>query len=714
VVLLVLAFVCVASLLGGALTSDFGLTNDPESQRAEDLIASRLGESQRSVDVVVVRSPTATVDEQAFRMKVDELVQALSRTEAVAGTRTYYASRDSSLVSGDRHATLVPLEIRPGTENNEGAMAKAIDTVRAADGGRFDVTITGKFTTDEALQTQSQEDLKHGEFFFGAPAALVILLLVFGTVVAGIVPLLMAITAIVITLGVVALLGQVFEVSIFAVNMVTGMGLALGIDYSLFILSRYREERRGGLEKVDAIRGAGGTASRAVLFSGMAFVLALLGMFLVPDLILRSLAAGAVIVGFISVLAALTLLPAILTLLGDRVDALPLPLIGPAAAKGGSENRFWGRIVRAVMRRPVLSLVLSAGVLIAAAVPITSYDTGFAGTSTLPDKTAAKQGFVALHDAFPRGSAEPVFVAIDGSVSSPRVRAAIDRFTQTVAADPRFGEPSVRAVPAKEFALVTVPQVGESQSKEGLAAAEDVRKTYVPRMFRDVDVTVLVGGEAATTIDYTDTTGFWMPFVFAFVLGLSLVLLTIAFRSIVVATKAILLNLLSVGAAYGLLVLVFVKGVGADLLGFQQVDSIVAWVPLFLFSVLFGLSMDYHVFLLSRIRERFLETGDNEAAVEQGVASTARLITGAALIIIAVFIGFALGDLVMFQQMGFGIAVALFLDATIIRSVLVPASMKLLGRWNWYLPAWLRWLPDVHVEGEGARGATRPASSPAR
>jgi RND superfamily putative drug exporter len=248
--------------------------------------------------------------------------------------------------------------------------------------------------------------------------------------------------------------------------------------------------------------------------------------------------------------------------------------------------------------------------------------------------------------------------------------------------------------------VLTVPIQGDAHGEDAVQAVRELRSEHVPRAFPDPAVEVLVSGETAESIDRSDTMSHWLPIVFAFVLGLSFVLLTVAFRSLVVPAKAIAVNLLSVGAAYGLLVLVFHEGIGNELLGFAQLDTIESWVPLFLFGVLFGLSMDYHVFLLSRIRERFRQTGDNSDAVAHGVGSTGHIITGAALIIIAVFSGFARGDLVMFQQMGFGVAVALLLDATVVRLVLVPAAMELLGKGNWYLPSWLRWLPDVHVEGQ--------------
>jgi uncharacterized membrane protein YdfJ with MMPL/SSD domain len=392
------------------------------------------------------------------------------------------------------------------------------------------------------------------------------------------------------------------------------------------------------------------------------------------------------------------------------VDSLRIPFFGRAAA--GAESRFWGRIVRAVMRRPVVSLVAAVALLLAAAVPVLWLETGTAGITTLPDRFESKQGFLLLNREFPGQTVDPVQIVIDGEADAPGVQTAIQRLEDALAEREIFGPPTEETSPGRDLVVLTVPIAGDSVSAEAVAAVRELRSDVIPRAFAGTEAEVFVGNDTAEDIDYFDVMDTWLPIVIVFVLGLSFVLLTLAFRSIVVPATAIVMNLLSVGAAYGLLVLVFVKGVGNEIFGFQQVDIVEAWVPLFLFAVLFGLSMDYQVFLLSRIRERYTQTGSNEDAVSFGVGSTARLITGAALIIIAVFAGFARGDLVMFQQMGFGIAVALFIDATIIRSVVVPATMTILGRWNWYLPSWLSWLPDVHVEGreEPARTATAAGS----
>ena len=601
----------------------------------------------------------------------------------------------------DRDATGMLVALGPDGEDD---IEDVVEAVQGADGqAGFDVAITGEHTLDADFDTLAGEDLRDGELGFGLPVALIVLLLVFGSVVAGLVPLLLAIVSITIALGLLALVGQAFALSVFATNMLTGMGLALGIDYSLFVLSRFREERHHGRERRAAIAAVGATASRAVLFSGIAFTLAMVGLLLVPSTIMRSLAAGAIAAAVVSVAAALTLLPAVLSLLGDRVNALRLPLFGRAADR--EESRFWSGAVGAVLRRPVLSLVLATAVLLVMAAPVLGLRSGEAGVSTLPDRLAAKQGYVALNAEFPGQTTEPVEVVIDGDADAPAVEAGIERLRRQLAGEPRFGRPQAETNEAGDLTVITVPIEGDPLGQQAVDAVRELRE-LAPAAFPDPGVEVLVGGDTAETIDESDTMRRWLPIVLAFVLTLSFVLLTIAFRSLVVAAKAIVVNLLSVGAAYGLLVLVFQEGIGNELFGFPQIDTIEAWVPLFLFAVLFGLSMDYHVFLLSRIRERYRQTGDNRDAIAHGVASTGRIITGAALIIIAVFSGFARGDLVMFQQMGFGVAIALLLDATIVRLVLVPAAMQLLGDRNWYLPTWLRWLPDVHVEGAKRRPPT--------
>jgi putative drug exporter of the RND superfamily len=692
---IVVALALSAVFLPGNLTTTGHVTGNPESKQAEDIFHTRFPPDPRGVDeLIVVRSPTRTVGDPAFHAFVERLVEQGRASRVVYRAFTYYDTHSPAQVSSDRHATLIGIQRQADVD-------PLLSLVKRSNGENgFTVVMTGEGTLDHDFNDLSQHDLKSGELQFGLPAAFVILILVFGAVVAGLIPLVMAMVAIMVALGLCAILAEVFSLSVFFVNMLTGMGLALGIDYSLFVVSRYREERANNRAELDAIAAAGATASRAVLFSGSVFVIALSGMLLVPSNVMKSLGVAAIAVGIVSVLAALTLLPALLGLLGDRVNALRVPFIGRNTGSG-QEGRFWGAVVRAVMRRPLLSLLTFGALLLVAASPAIGLKLGASGVSTLPDRLESKQGYEALVRDFPQASSSPALIAVEGRVSLPPVRAAISRLRHELARGPVFGASDVRYSANGDTAAIGVQVGGDRTGPTALAAIRHLRSDLIPRAFSGTDARVVVGGDTADNVDFIDAMNAWLPIVFVFVLGLSFVLLTVVFRSIVIAATSIALNLLSVGAAYGLVVLVFHHGVGSGLFGFQRIDAIEAWVPLFLFSVLFGLSMDYQVFLLSRIKERYDETGSTTDAVVHGVSSTARLITGAALIIVAVFWGFAMGDLVMFQQMGFGIAVALLIDATIIRSVLLPAAMRLLGDWNWYLPHWLEWLPRIQIEAEG-------------
>ena len=717
VVLLVVAVGIISTLLDDVLTTEFGFTNNPESKRADKLLEERLRGPRKVNEIVVVQSldPTVTVDHEAFQGRVKALYEkivALGPKKIAEGSH-YYQSGSEFLVSSDRRTTIMPF-LMAGDFDEAGDNVEAVlDMVRAANGkDGFKVLIAGESSIAVEANEIDQADIQKGERI-GVPMALLILLVLFGALVAALIPIVLAIVAIIVALGAAALVGQLFELVFFVTLMISMIGLAVGIDYSLLILSRYREERRRGAEKIEAIARTGATASRTVFFSGVTVVVALLGLVIVPMSVYQSLAAGAILVVIAAVMASLTLLPASLSLLGDKINALRLPFVGRRGEgqAGHNSGGFWDWVTHAVMRRPLVFLVVTAGLLIAAASPLFDMNTGFNGVDGFPDGMQSKEAFLILEREFSFGVAAPTEIAIEGDIDSESVQAGIKRLQDMLESDPEFSSQSRISInAARDVALLTVHIPGEPSSDKAVAALERLRSQYIAEAFEKhgVQAEVLVTGLTAFSSDFFEIAGRFTPFVFAFVLTLSFILLTLVFRSIVIPAKAILMNLLSVGAAYGLLVLVFQKGVGADLLGFQQTDAIEAWLPLFLFSVLFGLSMDYHVFLLSRIRERYDQTHDNSEAVAYGLRSTAGLITGAALIMVAVFSGFAAGRLSGNQQVGFGLAVAIFLDATIVRSLLVPASMRLLGRFNWYLPSMLQWLPDLRVESEDL--AEAPAS----
>jgi RND superfamily putative drug exporter len=712
IAIIVVSFVVIATLLSSALNTEQVPTNDPQSMRGLDVAEAHLDEQNDVDEVLIVSSKTYQVNAPQFQQFLGKLAgQAGKVGVAVTGASDdgqapAPGSEQGPPISKDGHAILVPLRLLHD-EDQDARLKTSDKLVTAVDKADrdpdFAVEVTGDATTDFDITNLSQSDLEHGELYVGLPVALLVLLVVFGTVVGALMPLMIAFVGIITAVALTALVGQAWELNVFVINMISGMGLALGIDYSLFIVSRYREERQHGSTRDAAIRTTGATASRAVLFSGLTFVVALSGMLLVPTTIMRSLAAGAILVGITAVLAALTLLPATLHLLGDRVDSFAVPFIGRRRERGSGTHGFWPRLVQKVMRHPVLWGGTVAVLLLIAATPLLGMKTGAAGVGTLPEDLHSRQGYEALQANFPEQTFAPARVIVyqqDG-IGQEAQRAIAD-LRDALAEDDRFGTVTEERSQDGKVIQVSVAVGADTVATRTVKAVRDLRDDVVPEAFGDVDgVDVMVTGKTSLFIDYFDVMSTWLPRVLGFVLGLSFLILLVVFRSIVVPIVAIVLNLLSVGATYGLLVLVFQHGVGHELLGFQHIDRTEAWVPLFLFSVLFGLSMDYHMFLLTRIRERWSHSRDTREAVAWGVGTTGRIITGAALIIVAVFLGFAIGDLVMFQQMGFGIGVALLIDATLVRGVLLPAAMAIIGEHNWYLPKWLEFLPEVQLEGDG-------------
>ena len=684
-----------------ATTNETEFISDPESIVARNLLEDRLRGPQPVNELLIVSSNTVTVDDAEFKERVDSLIAAVNALGSgiVNSAFSYYDIGDDRMVSGDRSTTIIPIVMT-------GDLDEAVDNIeplreiaeQADRKGGFEVILSGAASVQKDFRELAEKDLLRGEII-GGTLALIILIIVFRAVGSAPVPIVLAVCSIVLAMALAALMGAAYNVSFFIWNMITMIGLALGIDYSLFIVARYREERAAGLTKDDAIARAGATATRAVFFSGATVVLALIGMLMVPTTVFYSLGLGAILAAVMAVLSALTLLPALLSLMGDWIDAWPVPLLGGGSSSSGDGGGFWAAVTRLVMGHPMVSLVLVVAVLLAAAYPLLDMNRGSAGVDTFPDDLRTKDGFLILQREFNAGLISPTEIVIDGPIASDGVKQAIERLTAALDTDALFTVIDFDVNPSGDLALLRAAINSSQWSNVALNAARHLREDYIPAADFPPGVDVYVGGGTAESIDFNDLANRWTPIVFVFVLSLSFLLLMVVFRSLVVPVKAIIMNLLSVGAAYGLLVLVFQKGFATDLLGFQKVDTIEAWLPLFLFSVLFGLSMDYHVILLSRIRERYDETHDNEESVAYGLRTTAGMITGAAVIMVAVFGGFAAGELVMFQQMGFGLAVAVLLDATIVRSVLVPATMRLLGDANWFFPSFLEWLPDLRVEG---------------
>jgi uncharacterized membrane protein YdfJ with MMPL/SSD domain len=756
---------------GDSLQAADDFIGHPESKQAQEVIAERIPGADADTEIVVVRSASLTVDDPAYAARVRELTSAIRELapQDVRAVATWYdaraaadaaaaevsavraaagadpatvkaaeaaarqaAGQAAALVSADRRTTILPVTMAVPSGEVDEHMTRLHAIVSGADGRTgFTVVLTGTGAWERDASEIAESDLRRGEAI-GIPIALLILVVVFASVVAALVPLALGVVAIIVGAALTALLGEGFMVSVFALNIVMMMGLAVGIDYTLFILSRFREELAEGRAVPDAVGRSAATASRAVLFSGMTVIIALCGMLVVPFTIFTSLGAGAILVVAAAVAASLTLLPAVLGLLGHRVNALRLPLgrLGrrarPTDAAGSPDERqgasaerssgFWTGTAAAIMRRPIVSLAAGAGVLLLLAAPGLDMQRGESGITGLPEDLGTRRGYEILSAEFSPGLTSPILLAVDGDLRDPRVAAALEKVRAAAQADGRF---SITGFERSDDGRLGVLSLAVDTDGTGAAAAQAVRELrsdLIPAATAGAPVRILVGGGPAQFADMIDLIDLYTPVVIAVVLLLSCILLLVAFRSLVIAVKAVFMNLLSVGAAYGLLTLVFQKGVGAGLFGFQQTGVIESWVPLLLFCILFGLSMDYQVFLLSRIRERYDQCGDTREAVSFGLQSTAGIITGAALIMVAVFAGLAAGEMVMFQEIGFGLAVAVAIDATLVRIVVVPSTMALLGRWNWYLPRWLRWLPQVSLDErtpvDGAAGPSGPAPSP--
>jgi uncharacterized membrane protein YdfJ with MMPL/SSD domain len=751
----------VALVIFGALqgifplnsTTGVELLNNPESEQGWDALKEHgIQDERHGRETVVIQSSSTTVDDPGFQSVVQSTTDALrANSDVVANATNYYElsgqnpDAANDLVSSDRKTTIIPVTLTGSLEDASHNGDEMLDIIHGQQDAHQDFTILtgGDASTTEEINTIVEEDIAKGETI-GVTLALIILLVVFGAFMPplkpirlwifsilgafppALVPILLALLAIVIAFGLAALLSQAFELSFFVTNMITMIGLAVGIDYSLFTVDRYREERRRGQSKLDAVQSSGATASRAVFFSGLTVVFALAGMFIVPNNIYRSLSVGAIFVVVVAVLATLTFIPAVIAILGNAVD-------WPQNRKYGEETiakqraydqetihkGFWGTITRAVMARPIISLVIAVAFLLLCAYPYLNFEPGLGGISTLPDEMEGKQAYEIVKSEFSAGETQPVEIVVEGPQDDPSVQQGVTQLQQSLAAattedgQALFGPSTVTPAPDGQAALVSVPFKVGPDSPAANDAIHALRDDIIPPIESTMtDTQILVTGITANNVDFLEMRDQYTPIVFTFVLGLSFLLLMVVFRSIVIATKAIIMNLLSVGAAYGLLIWVFQEGHLANLFGFDTVEVVEAWIPLFLFSVLFGLSMDYHVFLLSRIKEHYDQSHNNAESVAVGLQRTGRIITGAALIMCSVFFGFASGRLSFLQQFGFSLGVAVLLDATIVRCVLVPSAMALLGDWNWYLPSWLKWLPNVHVEGAAPAAAAAPAPEP--
>ena len=691
-----LAFVLVAFALGGAVGTksiDPNTAGPGESGRMDRILDA--GFKRPADESVLVQSGSLSATDPAFRAAVEDVVARISKLSDVQNVRSPLDEGNESQISESGRAALVEFEIRGAADEAADKIGPVLDEVDAAQQAHPQLFIGefGDASSVKAIETAYGDDLgKAG--VLSLPVTLAILVLTFGALVAAGIPLVLALTAVFATFGLVAVSSHVLPMANQASAVVLLIGLAVGVDYSLFYLRRAREERAAGRSERAAVEIAAATSGRAVLVSGLTVMTAMAGMFLTADQIFASLGVATITVVAVAVLGSLTVLPALLARFGDKVDRGRVPLVGRLRRSDG-EGRVWGAIVDRVLRRPVVSVFLAGGLLVALAIPAFQLRMVQPGPDTFPQDLPVVQTYNRMQQAFP-GAALPANVVVEApDVNAPAMQAAMQKLEQQALASGRMHEPiTVDVNDAGTVANITIPIDGsgtDSVSNESLATLrDDIVPTTVGAL---PDVKAGVTGLTAQWKDSTDEITSKLPLVVAFVLVFAFVLMLVAFRSPVIAAKALVLNLLSVAAAYGVLVLVFQHGVGKGLLGFSSTAGIDPVVPLLLFVILFGLSMDYHVFLLSRIRELVQRGATTDEAVTQGIKTTAGTVTSAAIVMVFVFAVFITLSMLFFKQFGVGLAVAILLDATIVRGVLLPASMKLLGDWNWYLPSWLEWLP---------------------
>ena len=697
-----LAFVAASVVLGGAIGTKYLEDGDlavGEAATANKIIEAGFPQSpDEQSEIVLLRSKTLTADDPAFQAAIKDVTKTLEGYPQVRKLDSPLEAGHADLISDDRHAAMV--QFSPEGDYDE--VTAYIDTIvagvdkTAAQHPALDIEELGSASTGKAVDAAFNSMLATAGMI-ALPLTLIILLFVFGSAVAALVPLLLAITAVMATTSLIAFPSQIVPVDEQIGEVILLIGLAVGIDYSLFYLRREREERAAGRSEHAALEAAAATSGRAVLVSGITVLIAMAGMFLSGDKSFMSFSIGTMMVVAVAMIGSLTVLPALLGRLGDKVEKGRIPFVHRLRSPNG-ESRFWGAILDRVLRRPVVSAVAAGAVLIALTVPALSLNTTTTGLDdiSIPEIEPMKR----FDDAFPGGN-DPAQVAIKADdVRAPQVQDAIAALKKEALATGQMTGPiEVEASRDNTVATVDITLAGSGTDAESQAALATLRDEVLPSTLGEVEgVEFAVTGTTALDKDWEDKMKTSAPLVFAFVLLFAFLIMLASFRSIVVAIKAIVLNLLSVGAAYGVLVALFQWGWGESLLDFESNGGITPWLPMFLFVILFGLSMDYHVFILSRVREAYDRGLSNEEAVAHGIKSTAGVVTSAATVMVGTFLVFAVLPVIDMKEMGVGLAAAVLIDATLIRAVLLPATMKLLGDRNWYLPKWLGWLPRLEHE----------------
>jgi uncharacterized membrane protein YdfJ with MMPL/SSD domain len=712
-----LAFVVLSVAIGafvGTKQIDPNNSNVGEAHRADQMLLDAGFQIDPQTEFVLIQSKTRTFDDAAFKSVVQDTIVAVEPHRAVfTNLKSPLDPRNRTQVSNDGHTALVEFTMK-GTDKEA---KKVIDpVVKATDGVQarhpdFYVSEAGSISTGKALDKLFNSQLASaGER--SIPLTLLILVLVFGAVVAAGIPLLLALTAVFATIGLLALPSHLISMEPNISAVVLLVGLAVGVDYSLFYLKREREERAAGRSAEAALEAAAATSGRSVLISGVTVMIAMAGMFFSGDKGFMSFAVATMTVVAIAMLGSLTVLPAVLSKLGDKVEKGRIPFLSRLRRKDGGENRVWSAILTPALRRPLISAVIAGAALVALASPVLGVHTAISGLDSLPNSTKEVRAIHAVQDAFPGGPQPAVVVVKAKDVSTPAVRHAITGLA--LASGQMLTPIEITRNADNTVARITIPLVGKGTDAKSNAALATLRDRIVPSTVGKVDgAEYAVTGITAASHDSNSKMKGALPYVFGFVLAFAFLLLLVSFRSVVIAAKAIVLNLLSVGAAYGVLVLVFQKGWGEGILGFKSNGGIASWLPLFMFVILFGLSMDYHVFILSRIREAYDRGMKTEEAVEHGIKTTAGVVTSAAIVMVGAFAIFATMPILDMKEMGIGLAVAVLIDATIVRAVLLPATMRLLGDWNWYLPKWLEWLPRLEHETRAPEAAPEAAPAPA-
>ena len=709
-----LAFVVAAVVLGGALGTK-QLTDDEtlpgESGRAARMLDD--GFEQPAGETVLVQSRRLTADSPAFRAAVADVVRRVTSLGVVTNVQSPYDAGNRGQISADGHSATVSLDIRGDADTATDRIQPVMDAVDAAAAANPSLRIEEfGVSAEKQVDDKFNQDLERAGLL-SLPVTIVILVVAFGALVAAGIPLLLALSAVMATMGLLAIPSQVWPVDENISAIVLLIGLAVGVDYSMFYLKREREERAAGKSESAALEAAAATSGRSVLISGLTVMTAMAGMFLTGDKTFGSFAMATILVVAIAVLGSLTVLPALLSWLGDRVNKVRVPFLHRLQRPEG--GRAWGWILDRVLAHPLVSVVGATAVLVALALPALGMKTVVPGAEALPQDLPAVQTYNRLQAAFPGGQDPATVVVKAPSIDSPQVKTAIADLQRQALAGGQFHQPvEVSVNRARTVAQIDLPIAGSSTDATSNAALASLRGTIVPGTVGAIDgVEVGVTGTTAISKDFDSAMRSTAPLVFAFVLAFAFVLLLVSFRSIVLAVKAILLNLLSVAAAYGILVLVFQHSWAKGILDFDYSGGVMAFMPVFLFVILFGLSMDYHVFILSRIREAYDRGMKTEDAVAHGIKTTAGVVTSAAIVMVFVFGIFATLSIVMLKQFGVGLAAAVLIDATIVRAVLLPAAMTLLGDWNWYLPRWLEWLPKLENE-RSAEIVPEPELEPAR